>query len=118
MFLVPSQSHVITRFVATVSHVGAGAEGRYEDEIDLVVSDVVIAGDGTFGYSGEWEENEFWWRAVNGTLLPNGDASGACIGVMNSNHGYGSSGWRKWTAARNDEVEVSSESFLWRWGGG
>jgi hypothetical protein len=81
--------------------------------------DVPIIDNGTFTYSGGDVPLLF---GLNGLLLPNGQASGRCIGVTNSSiwgrtgrvtsFMYGSSGWRNWEAVWKDKGGVNALRFL------
>jgi len=90
------------------------------DTLTFKIADVGIQAGGTFLDSREDEPFSF---AINGRLLPGGEARGACISVLNTASGkadgsshflYAATNWRKWHAVRKDArrvnaLEVSSD---------
>jgi hypothetical protein len=119
LLLIPSHSPVIANFRAKLSFlVIVPLQDDFDDTMTFEAKDLPIDKDRTFSYSGGDGALLF---GLNGVLLPNGQARGTCIGTRNGGWSragvnyltYGSSGWRKWQAVRNDEEEVTAESFLW-----
>ena len=120
-FLVTDRSHVIAHFKAELK--GApitDSEGGDDpgDTLTFKIADVRIHANGTFLDS---REDEPFLFAINGRLLPGGEAKGACIAVLNTASGkadgsshfqYAATNWRKWQAVRKDAAGVNALRFL------
>ena len=119
-FLVSDRSHVIAHFKAELKDVLITSEGDDDpgDTLTFEIADVGIHAKGTFLAS---REDEPFLFAINGRLLPGGEARGACIAVLNTSSGktdgsshflYAATNWRKWQAVRKDAAGVNALRFL------
>jgi hypothetical protein len=115
----PWKIAVITNFKAKLNiRIIDPEEGDYDSPVSFEAQNVPVYDNGAFIF---WpEDTPFLF--LNGLLLPGGQATGACIGVLNSSswlraeratsYAYGSTDWRKWQAVWKDQEGVNALRFL------
>jgi hypothetical protein len=116
----PWQAAVITTLRVSLRFVVTGLEeGPFEDTLTFDIENLSVLDNGSFGVS-EGEPPLLF--GINGLLLPNGQASGMCIGTTNGSIWHrtdrvtrwlcGSSGWRDWHATWKEHEGVGEFRFL------
>ena len=115
----PWKIAVITNFKAKLNiRIVDPEEGDYESPVSFEAENVSVYDDGAFMF---WpDETPFLF--LNGHLLPGGQATGVCIGVLNSSswlraeratsYAYGSTDWRQWQAVWKEREGLNALRFL------